>query len=103
MSKCRTKAFPWYKLVAELCGADVPVGENEPSGSTDDDAMEEDNLLLPVSSAGAGTEQSTGANSADDMSSSSGKRTRDGLEAVELNEEFENNGIFFSLPSSFLR
>ncbi|KAF3324656.1 Myb/SANT-like DNA-binding domain-containing protein [Carex littledalei] len=86
LSKCRTKAFPWYKLVAELSGAEVPAGENEPSGSTND-AMEEENLLLP----GAGTEQSAGANSADDVSSSSGKRTRDELVPVVLEEDLLNN------------
>jgi hypothetical protein len=93
LSKCRTKPFPWYKLVAELSGADIPVGENEMGWSTDD-AMEEDNLLLP----GAGTDQSAGANSEDDVSSSSGKRTRGGLEAVELEEKPQNNGSFLFSP-----
>jgi hypothetical protein len=61
-----------------------------------DDAMEEDNLLLPA----AGTDHSAGANSEDDASSSSGKRTRDGLEAVELEEEPQSNGSLLFYPSS---
>ncbi|XP_078168354.1 uncharacterized protein LOC144562891 [Carex rostrata] len=84
LSKCRTKAFPWYKLVAEVSRAEVPSGENEPSGSTND-GMEEENQP------GAGTEQSTGANPEDDVSSSSGKRTRDELALVVLEEELQNN------------